>query len=619
MSKRRYLVLWMGALALPPGVRAQEQPLTASATVYTGFYSTSSRGDVNQSLKFVPFGAQFDFDGYLLTPDLLTFSVVPQLSLGPQASEAGIQGGNGVRLRVTLLRRRAFPLTFRYSNVQVEDVYFGSLSQISGYRLQNRNKDLGLTWEFHPTTTASLVADWGTGSVDSKSDVAQIPDYISHQNHVNVDGQYEKAGWDFQAFFHHQHQESNLLTAIDGSSAPAMLTQDVTQYQGSARKTLFRDSEFYVDGGTQSTSSLLFTLPIDLTNHYGNMNLRLFQRRRWKSSFRVGYSSNLASQLLAQADSSLTGPGAVASTTILTPFSYGISNLNFAGTTTAELAYGFGLYGTVERNEVLAADQGGPLNSNYLTATAGVNYAKKFHWGNVNAQYGRELGSGSITGQSGTITGETYRASFEHGTSNGNVFEVDVHGSDQNVKNAQPLSNRSFSADASVSLRITPDWGTSFGGGWQHSSFINDANEFRTNGYTARIGVENPRYQVNASYSNSLSDSLPFYSQFFNLGVGSILLNPLQVIPSDYRALSFGAHANPMRKMEVSGTWTHSRQHLAGVLNNDFELINFYATYHFRRLQLESGYIRFNQLFASYPTVIRSRFYVRVQRTARIL
>ena len=58
-----------------------------------------TRGEANQSLHFVPFGAKFDINGFLLSPDLLSFSAQPEVSAGPQASEAGFQGGNGVRWR----------------------------------------------------------------------------------------------------------------------------------------------------------------------------------------------------------------------------------------------------------------------------------------------------------------------------------------------------------------------------------------------------------------------------------------------------------------------------------------------------------------------------------------
>lgn len=619
MNKTPKTLLTAAVLTLSSVASAQERPVTVFSTFYTGFYSTSTRGDANQSLSFVPFGAKFDINGYLLSPDLISYSVQPELAAGPQASEAGIQGGNGVRLRVTFLRKRTFPLTFRYSNVQVQDVYFGSLSQISGYRLQNRNKDLGVTWESHPAKGVDLIFDGGKSSVNSKSDIAQIPDYVSTQNHLNADAKVDRRGWDVEGFIHRQEQTSNLLTEA-GTNNIANLVQNVLQYQASVRKGFWGDSEFYVDGGTQSTSSSLFALPIDLTTHYGNMNIRLLQRRKWRTNVRVGYSSNVASQLLAQATATLATPGAVAiGTDILLPFSRSISNLNMNATETGDLGHGIGLYFTVEHNEVLGSSLAGLPGSNYTTGTAGITYTHNFSWGTFNGQYGRDLGYGSVTGQTGTIDGQIYRVGLQHRSSNGMVFDVSVHGSNQQVRNAQPLSNDSLSVEGSVGFRVLTDFTARLGGGWQQSDFSTTANDFRTHGYLARFSIEHPRYQFSAYMNDSLSDSLPIYNGLLGIGLGSVIGNTLQIIPSDYRSIGFAFHATPVRKLEVSANWTHSRQHLDGLLTNDFELLNLYATYRFRKLLMEAGYIRFNQLFAFYPSTYRDRFYLRFQRSARIL
>src|SRR5581483_10267907 len=150
------------AVVLPLLLRAQEKPLSVNGTVTTGYYSTTSRGETNQSVSFAPVGARFEMSGYYLSPELLSFSAQPEVNVGPQASDAGFQGGNGIKLRLTLLRKSIAPLSFRYSNVQVEDAYFGSLSQLSGYTLKDRNKDLGLTWEFKPHGWPTTTVDWGT-------------------------------------------------------------------------------------------------------------------------------------------------------------------------------------------------------------------------------------------------------------------------------------------------------------------------------------------------------------------------------------------------------------------------------------------------------------------------
>jgi hypothetical protein len=436
-----------------------------------------------------------------------------------------------------------------------------------------------------------------------------------------VDSKYERAGWDLQGFLRRNRQESDLLAPIDGGTQTGSLRETVMQYQGSARRSLLGDSELYVDGGSQSTSSLLFALPIDLSNRYVSANLRLRQKRRWKTSLRANYSSNIASQFLEQAASTLAGPGAVVPDgNVLAPFSHGMANLSLNGISSFDLGHGLGLYGSLERSALFSSNQGGSLNSDYFTASTGVTYAQKFGWGNLSGEYARELGTGSLIGQSGTIEGQHYVVSAQHGGSGGLTFDGTVHGSDQNVHTAQPLTNKSFSAEGSVADRVAGSFSARVGGGWQWCSIVNAANEFRTNGYTARAGIEHSRFQASVSLNNSLSNSLPFYGQLLDgLGAGPILGIPLAIVPSDYRATSFTLHTNPVRKLELSASWTRSNQHLDGSLSNTFELLNIFTTYHFRRMQLEAGLIRSNQSFLSYPYTIRQRFYLRIVRGVKIL
>lgn len=621
MSKKELYTGLIVAIALPLALSGQEQPLSVTGTFSSGYYSTYSRGDSNQSLSYVPLGAKFEMTGYYISPDLINFTAAPELNLGPQASEAGFQGGNGIRLRVTFLRKRILPMTFRYSNVQVEDVYFGSLSQLSGYTLKNRNKDLGMTWVFKPTGLPITTVDWATDSVDSKSDTAGISDYKSSGNHINADTSWCKWNWDMAGFFHHQKQASDLLEAVDGSATTGTLVQKVTQYQFSAQRNFLQDSNLHVEGGSLSTSMLLFTLPIDLTTHYASANLRLFQKRRWRGSIRGNYSSNINSQLLEQATSTLAGQGTLAPDgNLLLPYSNSTSSFNVNGITNVDLFRGIGLFASVERSAVISSSQEAALNASFTTATGGVTYAGKYRWGNLSGEYSRQYGIGSVTGQSGTIQGQNYSVNAQHRRSGGLEFDGTVHGSDQSVRNVQPLSIKSFSAEGSVAGRVYHDFSVRVGGGYQRSSFVNSENEFRTNGFMARAAIEHPKFQISASINDSLSNSLPFYSQLFTgLGVGSVLVAPLQIIPSDYRALNFTLHTNPLRKVEISAIYTRSLQHLDGYLSNDFEFLSAYAKYHYRRIELEFGFIHSNQVFSNYPTSVRQRVYVKVSRTAKLL
>ena len=602
------------------------KPLTIQGSFSSGFYSSYTRGGGNssQSIKFVPAGATFDINSYYMTPDLLDLWVQPELNAGPQASDAGFQGGNGVRMRVSMLRRGVFPVTFRYSNVQLEDVYFGSISQVSSYTLKNRNKDLGLTSEWKRAGLPTARIDWGVGSVNSQSGITTIPDYLSHTKHLNVDSKYVRWGWDFQGFAHHQQQTSDLFTPLGEGANASSLEQKIRQYQGSAKRSFLRDSELYIDAGNQSTANLLFDQPIDLTTRYASANLRLFQRRRWKTSLRAGYTSNIAGLLLTQLVGGLGSHGSIApDTSVLLPFQNTISNLNLNALTSVDLSHGLGLYGSADRTAVLVARDSG-LRSTYFTTAGGITYAGKFRWGTLSGQYGREFGIGSVTGQTGTIEGQKYVVTVQHGDRDGLQFDFSIRGTDQSVRNAQPANDHSFAWDGSVARRVFGQFSARVGGGWQQGTFTNARNNFHTKGYTAHASMEHPRFQLNGSLNTSVGNSLQAYSQMLGgIGVESALLTPLQLIPSDLRGMTFSLHTNPTRKLELSALWTRSRQHLEGVVANDFRIIDVHLTYHFRRLQFEFGFFRSCQIFtsylATYPETQRGRLYFRVVRAAKIL
>ena len=623
---RRLVLAALGGTVVLSMARGQEKPLSIDAKFSSGYYNTYTRGETDRSVNFVPVGATFDINGYYLMPELMNFWVQPQLNLGPQASEVGFEGGNGIRTRVNVLRQRAFPLTFRYSNVQLENVYYGSLSQVSAYSLKQRTKELGLTWELKPAGLPGTTIDWGTNAVDSKSGLAQVPDYSSRMNHFNADSKYQRWGWDMDGYAHRQEQISDLYRPQDGGSGASSLQQTVLQTQGSARRSFFVDSELFATAGRQSTSTLLLGLPLNLNTRYVNANLRLFQRRRWKGSLRGVYTSNVASVLLNQLVSSLgSAPGAIVpDAEALAPIHSNLSNLTLNALTSVDLSRGVSLFGSVDRGAIVNNSSRSGPNAQYFTSTAGVSYSATVRRMNVSAQYGRDYGRGSVTGQSGTIAGQNYQMSLQRGTTNGLQVSGSVHGSDQSIHNDQPITQKSFAAEAGLARRVVGVWTGRVGGGWQNGSFNSLTSEFHTGGYTARLGFEHPRFQFNGSLISTLGNSLPIYGQLAGqIALGAVLLAPVRTIPSNFRALTFNAHGYATRKLEFSALWTRSLQHLDGVVANDFGLLDIHMSYHFRRISIEAGYLRSSQIFSSYlatyPETQRGRMYVRITRPAHIL
>jgi len=598
-------------------------PLTIDGTLSTGYYRSFTRGggNANQNIGFMPAVANLNIKGYYLKPDFVDYSVQTELNTGSQASDAGFIGGNGVHFNVTTFRKGAFPVTFNYSNVQLKDAYFGSLTQISSYTLNNRNTDVGLTAGIRLAGLPNATVSWGGNSVKSQSYNPAVPDYVSRSNHLNLNCGDQRWGWEFQCFVGRQRQTSDLFMPQSQSASP--LRQDVTQYRGSARRSFGGDLDLYIDAGSQNTANFVFDRPIDLSTRYINANLRLFQRKRWKTSLRAGYSSNIASLLLTQLVGGLGNNGSVSpGESILQPFERKTSYFNFTGLSSLDISHGLSLYGSADRTAVFTGNS--LLDSSYFTTSGGVNYARTFRWGNVSGQYGRTLGGGNITGQTGRVMGQSYAITVQPGNPDGLIFDITVRGTSQSIRSEIPAREHSFSTEGGVGIPLLGQYRARIGGGLQTGVFTNQGNEFRSRGYTARIGFEHPRFQLNGSLNSNIGNSLQSYGQALNgLGLESTFLSPLRLVPSDLRAYTVALHVIPIRKLEFSALFTRSVQHLEGIVANDFQVVDIYATYHFRKLQFVVGYFNSSQIYSSfiatYPETQRGRFYIRISRPVKFL
>ena len=601
-------------------------PLTIEGTLSTGYYQSFTRGGGNadQNISFAPAVAKLNINGYYLTPDLVDYSILTELNTGAQAGDAGFVGGNGVHMNISALRKRAFPLTFRYSNLQLKDAYFGSLTQMSSYTLKNRNKDLGLIAGIKLAGLPRLTLDWSSSSVHSQSYNPAIPDWVSRFSHLNMNCGDQRWGWDFQCFAGRQHQASALFTPRIEDSATSPLRQNVTQYRGSAKRSFLSDSDIYIEAGSQRTENDVLDRPINLTTQYTSVNLRMFQSKKLKASVRGSYSSNIASLLLMQWVGGLGSNGSLApDPSVLQPFDRKTSYLNFNGLTSIDLSRGFSLYGSLDRTAVFT-DRESDIDSRYFTTTAGANYSKTFGWGAFSAQYGSTLGSGSITGHTGRVWGQNYSVTVEPGNPDGLLFDITLRGTSQIVRSELPAREHSFGTEGGVGFPIFGRFRTRAAGGMQTSTFTNQGNEFRYKNYTARVGLDHPSFQLNASLNSNIGNSLQSYSPLFNgMGLDFTFLTPLRLVPSDLRSVTVTLHIIPIRRLEFSGLYTHSMQHLEGVVANNFQVIDAYATYNFRKLQFVIGYFNSSQLYSSfytaYPETRRGRVYVRISRPIKIL
>ena len=104
----------------------ERSPGTAAIHQWDGDYrllQLATRGETNQSLSFAPVGARFEIK-VLLSPELLSFRPSPNSTWARRRATPVFRAATASSCASHCYASIA-PLTFRYTNVQVEDVYFG--------------------------------------------------------------------------------------------------------------------------------------------------------------------------------------------------------------------------------------------------------------------------------------------------------------------------------------------------------------------------------------------------------------------------------------------------------------------------------------------------------------
>ena len=175
---------------------AQEKPVSLAGRLYSGFFNTTNRNGAETGLSFVQLGVDLDLYGYLGAPGLIDYRVQPKLTSGPQATEAGFFGGNGVTLTTTFLGRRPFPLRLNYTNLRRENVFFGGITQVSGFRSKNHDRNFGLNWELRAPGLPEIYANYSSSDLKATPDISLLPDYRSKSRNAGLQVKDELGGWD---------------------------------------------------------------------------------------------------------------------------------------------------------------------------------------------------------------------------------------------------------------------------------------------------------------------------------------------------------------------------------------------------------------------------------------
>ena len=608
-----------------PGL-AQEKPATLTGVVSTGVYTTDNQNGRQARFSTIPANLNLDFSGYVGIPDFISYRVRPQFALGAQAPEAGFTNGNGLSLSTTFLRKRAFPLTVTYSNLQREQLSYGSLSRVSGLRSTSHNRDFGLNWQLRHRNLPHLSFDLGRSRNTLDPDQAVIPAYESrsHQYVLQVDD--NRLGWKLKGSLRWTDFSSDFANPLEPDFITAELDRTSSQYRFSADRPLGKQSSLVLSGGVLDSRNTFNDRPFDQDVRFLNAMLSFAWGERWRGGLRTGYTSNLLGTEIQETLSQLTGSGGSGSpapgSLVFVPFETRVSSLFHSGNIRFQAHPDWSLFGSLSRSTVNTPDGlVASSEADTLNGSSGVSFSRRFSWGTITSQYSLNLGRMDFADiPNSRIRGQAFTVIAQRGSLDGWELNASITGSTQRVDQTHPLRTNNHSAEFSLGRRVAA---LVLRGsvGVRSSSFRDGGLDYDADGLTFRGSLEHRRIQLryfrNAIDGNALQALLTDPAS--SAAISAVLLGvPLRTILSTLRTQTLNLRATPWRRLDTNLTWTKGRQELDQRVSNDYEQVDLRVGYRFRFLTFELGYTRYEQSFLALNEFMRSRFYLRVSRQFRV-
>lgn len=597
---------------LPLG--AQQKPLQLSGEVVTGYATTNAVDGSQLSQSVSPFGLFFDLNTYFGHPDFLSFRVQPRVNFGGEAPQAGFDGRDGVQVTAEFLRRRAFPLSFTYSNFRTDSINFGSLVGLNAVRQKSRYSDLGVSWQIHDRRLPHLVFFYNQNDSRNRPEIDVLPAYTSHYSTYGVRGSDQVWGWDLNGEWSRSRRATDSASSILPDLTTYVFRQKINGGHVSAQRTFRKKYQISLLSGRENSDNSIDGMPLDQSRTYVRGAGFLQFTERLNAQLDMGYDSNVDDSF-----QQVIGGSPPGGTPLL--LRTGLSTLSASGQVRYKISRDWSSNGGLNRSRVRSRfGSNSMFDGASWGANAGIGYDHAFRRGQLSAGYNIGLTRAAIAnnGSDSNTLGHTLRVQYRVGRLESLEFTVLSMLSVNRVESNIFLTQKNAHTDVTVGRKFGKY--TLQGGIVYQQIRSENYFNFRSNDLGFRVSLDNGF--INLRYARNTIDGRSLV--LASVANGPINNNPIAGLPlqtvltaSARQMASVGLR--PWKKMQIQTNWFQLDQSLADRLRTSSDFFDVSISYSFRLLDFQAGYTLYDQSLVGLPGIARRSFFVRVRRTFRVL
>lgn len=610
-GKFRCFLLVLAAHGVALSQRLSQEPVRQlGGSLAFGWLDSYSRDSFQVRRKNPFVTARFDFQSYLFDPDFISYRIQPRFSSGFQDAFTGMSDGSGVAVETVFLRRRPWPLRFRYSRFQ-RSLWTTGLSVGYG-RTTYRNEDsaLGVQWQLLLPKLPKLELNFDRADAATAPEAVLGQGFDSKSRTGSIHARDKRWGWAWNGSASIQNLDSHYV--IGRTEGPLIVEN----------RNRIENAIVMAQRNLRDDLSLMVTA--NRTSNRTDFERGIFDQSFQSAGAKLDYRPAGRLQAWAQARQTSTSlestpiqmPGA---TPIQLP-SAGVRNRMVDGDARFEFAPGAKFFGRAEYTDVQAPKvEGVQQSGNFVNTGGGVLLARR--WKSVTyggSYYLYTTRSNFVRGSGANIWGHALDSSVSAGDpSRVRISAVVLMSrSLETVRTFLPYVSSSQRIQGTIARTFFRAWTLEVQGAVAQTHYDRQSlrSDFAGRDYGASL--TGPRTYLGFTRSVGSGNSYQSAIGILPLLSEGPLPPALIVIGSSNSFTMANASWNLSRQISIRGVWRGQIQTVGSLLSSRFEQKEATFNWQFRKVRFEAGFLAYRFDFGL--PIIRRSILFRVTRDFQV-
>lgn len=586
------LLILGGAALLAAQTAPPEFSRQLTGSLAAGWFETTGRQAFLEQRRG-PFATlQLDLQSHLWHPDFFTYRFQPRFSSGIQGGLTSVSEGSGLAFESVFLRRRPWPLRFRYSRFRRSALTSGLGSSYVGHIAETEDSALGVEWQYIiPDRPTALTLSYDRVSAASSPETVVIQGFETRARTFSLSGRDARKGWSTSGSVQWQRQNVQHLWGLEQKAVALETENEIRNVDFLAQRPIRKSLKFDLQVNRTANRLWFDRSFFDQGYRTARGALQYAPEGRFQGWTQVAWTES------GVESSGAPRPGLPA---VIVP-SGRISNRTWDLEGRYQALRSLRLVGRSQFTQLSTPPRGTVGRAgNFWTMGTGAQFTRTRKTAVLSSSY---FLYSSLTNYRENGSNRALSHAFDTSVAGGDPSLLRASGSFSVHRSREDTRRLLFSGSSSavvrlaLARRLSRRWTVEARGGLSRSRFEGEVIRSRFLGKDYGASLSSPTLYLGYDRSIGAGDSFHPLLGLTTIAPIPLGLPLLVVVGSSTSMTNAGASWRVKQHISFRGIWRGQIQTLASVVNAKFEQQEATFNYNFRRVRFEAGYVVYRYNF----------------------